>query len=181
MAPCRAAACIHLCERLGCSNEDLSFAYLEHGKPFARMGAAPSDANFSVSHSGEHGPIGFAAGAALEVDMEVRTAGRDFDGIGDRVYGPRERGILSGLAGEAKAVLFYRLWKLREALIEALRGLLPGSVATRGAASDARGRALGGLSLPASPVRLLLAGESGRAPVRGRECAAPAAGRVGRA
>ena len=180
MAPCRAAACIHLCERLGCSNEDLSFAYLEHSKPFARVGAA-SDANFSVSHSGEHGLIGFAAGAALEVDMEVRTAGRDFDGIGDRVYGPRERGVLSGLAGEAKAVLFYRLWKLREALIEALRGLLPGSVATRGAASDARGRALGGLSLPASPVRLLLAGESGRAPVRGRECAAPAAGGVGRA
>ncbi|MDE2751870.1 MAG: hypothetical protein OXI83_04770 [Gemmatimonadota bacterium] len=61
-----------------------------------------------MSYSGEHGLIGFAAGAgaALEVDMEVRAAGRDFDGTGDREYGRRERGVLSGVAGEAKAALF---------------------------------------------------------------------------
>ena len=121
-ALCRAALRIHLCERLGCSNEELSFGYLEHGKPFARVGGVASDANFNVSHSGEHGLIGFAAGAAaaLGVDMEVRAVGRDFDGIGDRVYGPRERRVLSGAAGGAKAALFYRLWTLKEALIKAL-------------------------------------------------------------
>lgn len=87
------------------------------------MGGVASDANFNVSHSGEHGPIGFAAGAGatLEVDMEARAAGRDFDGIGDRMYGPRERGILSRVAGEAEAAPFYRFWTLREAFIEALR------------------------------------------------------------
>ena len=122
-ALCRAALRIHLCKRLGCSNEDPSFGQLEHGKPFIREGGVASDANFNVSHRGEHGLIGFAAGAGatLEVDMEVCAAGRDFDGIGDRVYGPRERGVLSGMAGEAKTALFNRLWTLKEAFIEALR------------------------------------------------------------
>ena len=76
-----------------------------------------SDVNFNVSHNREHGLIGFAtkARAALGVDMAVCAAGRDFDGIGDRVYSPRERRVLSRVARGAKSALFYRLWKLKEA------------------------------------------------------------------
>ena len=81
-ALCRAALRIHLCERLGCSNRELSFGYLEHGKPFARVDGAPSSASFNVSHSGRHGLIGFAKEDGLGVDLEVRRPGRDFDGIG---------------------------------------------------------------------------------------------------
>ena len=119
-ALCRAALRINLCHRLGCSNRELSFGYLEHGKPFARVNGAPSGSNFNVSHSGRHGLIGFAKRDGLGVDLEVRTPGRDFDGIGSRVYGPRERLALSGAAGREKADLFYRLWSLKEALIKAL-------------------------------------------------------------
>ena len=119
-ALCRAALRVNLCERLGCSNEDLSFGYLEHGKPFAIVDGVPSEASFNVSHSGGHGLIGFARQDGLGVDVEVRAPLRDFDGIGDRVYGPRERRALSTVAGGEKAALFYRLWSLKEALIKAL-------------------------------------------------------------
>ena len=119
-ALCRAALRINLCHRLGCSNRELSFGYLDHGKPFARVNGAPSGSSFNVSHSGRHGLIGFAKRDGLGVDLEVRTPGRDFDGIGRRVYGPRERLALSGAAGREKADLFYRLWSLKEALIKAL-------------------------------------------------------------
>ena len=119
---CRAALRINLCERLACANRELSFGYLEHGKPYAKVnGEAPvPGAFFNVSHSGGHGLIGFAKQDAFGVDLEVRTPGRDFDGIGAVVYGPRERLALSAAAGTAKAHLFYRLWSLKEALIKAL-------------------------------------------------------------
>ncbi len=119
-ALCRAALRINLCGRLGCSNRELSFGYLEHGKPFAIVNGIPSDASFNVSHSDRHGLIGFAKRDGLGVDVEVRAPGRDFDAIGSRVYTARERRALSAAAGDRKADLFYRLWSLKEALIKAL-------------------------------------------------------------
>ena len=119
-ALCRAALRVNLCERVGCSNRELSFGYLKHGKPFARVNGVRSNAKFNVSHSGQHGLIGFARQAALGVDLEVRAPRKDFDGIGSSVYGPQERIALSAVAGREKADFFYRLWTLKEALIKAL-------------------------------------------------------------
>ena len=117
---CRAALRINLCERLGCRNRELSFGYLEHGKPFAKVNGAPSPISFNVSHSGMHGLIAFAEHDDLGVDLEERAPGRNFDGIATSVYGPAERRALSAAAGRGKADLFYRLWSLKEALIKAL-------------------------------------------------------------
>lgn len=119
-ALCRAALRVNLCDRLACANRDLSFGCLEHGKPFARVRGSRSGASFNVSHSGLHGLIGFAERDGLGVDLEVRAAGRDFEGIGRSVYGPRERLALSAAAGREKAEVFYRLWSMKEALIKAL-------------------------------------------------------------
>ena len=119
-ALCRAALRLTLCDRLGCSNRELSFGYLEHGKPFAKIDGVPSSASFNVSHSGRHGLIGFTKQEGLGVDLELRAPGRDFDGIGSSVYGPRERRALSAAAGSDKEHLFYRFWSLKEALIKAL-------------------------------------------------------------
>ena len=119
-ALCRAALRINLCDRLGCSNRELSFGYLEHGKPYAKIDGVPSSASFNVSHSGGHGLIGFTKQEGLGVDLELRAPGRDFDGIGSSVYGPRERRALSAAAGSDKEHLFYRFWSLKEALIKAL-------------------------------------------------------------
>ena len=117
---CRAALRINLCERLGCSNEELSFGYLEHGKPFARVNGVRSAVSFNISHSGSHGLIAFSTHDGLGVDLEERAPERDFDGIGSNVYGPAERRALRAAAGRGKADLFYRLWSLKEALIKAL-------------------------------------------------------------
>ena len=117
---CRAALRINLCERLGCTNDNLSFGYLEHGKPFAKVNGAPSPVSFNVSHSGSHGLIGFAEHDGLGVDLEERAPDRNFDGIGSSVYGPAERRALTAATGPQKVDLFYRLWSLKEALIKAL-------------------------------------------------------------
>ena len=117
---CRAALRANLCNRLGCSNQELSFGYLEHGKPFAKVNGAPSGEGFNLSHSGQHGLIGFSSRDRLGVDLEVRAPGRDFDGIASSVYGPREQRALSVAARDEKADVFYRLWSLKEALIKAL-------------------------------------------------------------
>lgn len=119
-ALCRAALRVNLAERLGCANEELSFGYGEHGKPFARVRGARSAASFNVSHSGSHGLIGFAEHDGLGVDLEERAPDRNFDGIGSSVYGPAERRALTAATGAGKADLFYRLWSLKEALIKAL-------------------------------------------------------------
>ena len=117
---CRAALRIALSERLGCSNRQLAFGYLEHGKPFAVVDRRRATVGFNVSHSGGHGLIAFAKNEWLGVDVEERVPGRDFEGIGSLVYGPAERQLLALAAGNHKMHLFFRLWSMKEALIKAI-------------------------------------------------------------
>ena len=123
-ALCRAALRVNLCNLLGCTNERLSFGYRKHGKPYALVDGQPASLAFNVSHSTPHGLIAFASAGSpcrrIGVDAEVRRAGRDFDGIAERVYSPGERAALAAAWGEDKVRLFYRLWTLKEALIKAL-------------------------------------------------------------
>lgn len=119
-ALCRAALRVSLCERLECPNEQLSFGYLEHGKPFAEVNGRRMPIGFNLSHSGGHGLIAIAAGERLGVDVEERKPGRNFDGIGESVYGLAERRLLTQAKGLRKAAFFYKLWTLKEALIKAL-------------------------------------------------------------
>lgn len=119
-ALCRAALRINLTERLGCSNRQLSFGYLDHGKPFAKVNGRRAPAGFNVSHSGSHGLIALAEHHSLGVDVEERLPRRDLDGIADSVYGSTERCALATAKGQRKLHLFYRLWSLKEALIKAL-------------------------------------------------------------
>ena len=80
----------------------------------------PSPVSFNLSHSGRHGLIGFSEHDGLGVDLEERAPGRNFGGIGRRVYGPSERRALAAVEGREKADVFYRFWSLKEALIKAL-------------------------------------------------------------
>ena len=119
-ALCRAALRVALSERLGYANRALSFAYLEHGKPFATVDGRRADVGFNVSHSGRHGLIAIGAHDRLGVDVEERVSKRDLEGIGSLVYGSNERRLLAAAAGRDKVHLFYRLWSMKEALIKAL-------------------------------------------------------------
>ena len=117
---CRAALRIKLSERLGCSNRQISFGYLQHGKPFAKVNGRPAPVGFNVSHSGRHGLIALAEQDSLGVDVEERTPLHDLDDIGRIVYGPTERRALKAVQGPRKIHFFFRLWSLKEALIKAL-------------------------------------------------------------
>ena len=116
----RAALRMNLCEQLGCSNHQLSFGYLEHGKPFAKVDGERATAGFNVSHSGCHGLIAFADNEWLGVDVEERVPRRDLHGIASLVYGPTEQRLLEDASGGQKIHLFFRLWSMKEALIKAL-------------------------------------------------------------
>ena len=119
-ALCRAALRVALSERLDCANRALSFAYLEHGKPFATVSGRRADVGFNVSHSGRHGLIAIGAHDRIGVDVEDRVSKRDLEGIGSLVYGSTERRLLAAATGREKVHLFYRLWSMKEALIKAL-------------------------------------------------------------
>ena len=117
---CRAALRIALAERLGCADRALSFGYLEHGKPFARVKGRRAAIGFNVSHSGRHGLIALALHDWLGVDVEERVSRYDLEGIGSLVYGPTERRLLTGAGESRKEYVFYRLWSIKEALIKAI-------------------------------------------------------------
>ena len=123
-ALCRAALRANLCERLGCTNDRLSFDYRRHGKPFALVDGRPASLPFNLSHSAPHALIAFASAQStrrrIGVDAEVRRPDRDFDGIAESVFGPGERAAVAAATGEDKVRLFYRLWTLKEAVIKAL-------------------------------------------------------------
>lgn len=116
----RAALRVNLAERLGCANRQLSFTYLEHGKPVARVDGLRVAIGFNVSHSGRHGLIALAAHNGIGVDVEERVSQRDLVGIGSLVYGPEERRLLATAANRERVHVFYRLWSMKEALIKAL-------------------------------------------------------------
>lgn len=109
-----------LCERLPCTNEELRFVALEHGKPAAFVGKTPVSASFNVSHGGNHGLIAFAPQGRLGVDIEERHLRHDPDGEIRKVFTPDEQDALASAAGELKTRLFFKLWTLKEAVIKAL-------------------------------------------------------------
>lgn len=117
---CRAALRVSLAERLGCSCGELSFGFLEHGKPYARFADRSVDIAFNVSHSHGHGLIAITDKACVGVDVEERAPRRDLDGIGSLVYGPEERRLLGIASDREKVQFFYRLWSMKEALIKGL-------------------------------------------------------------
>ena len=117
---CRAALRVILAERLDCSNEQLSFGHLEHGKPYAKISGRVIDQEFNVSHSDQLGLIAISNNARVGVDIEQHESQRDFAGIGGMVYGPGERRMLAAFSGTEKMEFFYRVWSMKEALIKAL-------------------------------------------------------------
>ena len=119
-ALCRAALRAILCERLGCDNKRLAFGAGFHDKPFALLDGTPASISFNVSHSGRHGLIALAPEGRLGVDVEERTARRDFDRLIEAAFGPNEQTALKTERARGEFHLFFKLWTIKEALIKAL-------------------------------------------------------------
>ena len=119
-ALCRAALRVILCQRLACSDEELTFEQGEHGKPSAVVRGQPAAISFSVSHSGRHGLIALARRGRLGVDVEPRSARRNLDVLIGETLTPAEQSWLPGADMNRRRQLFYRLWTMKEALVKAL-------------------------------------------------------------
>ena len=117
---CRAALRAILCRRLGCSNERLSFGSSCRGKPFALVDETPAAISFNLSHSGKHGLIALVPHGRLGVDVEEYVPRKDFDELGEAVFGPHEQSALARARGRDRVQLFFRFWTIKEALIKAL-------------------------------------------------------------
>ena len=119
-ALCRGALRAILCQRLACSNEELTFEEGEHGKPAAVVRGQPASVSFSVSHSGRHGLIALAGRGRLGVDVEPRSARRNLDVLIGETLTPAEQSRLAGAGANRRRQLFFRLWTMKEALVKAL-------------------------------------------------------------
>ena len=119
-ALCRAALRKQLCERLGCSNEQLTFEESQHGKPSAAVHGRIAPISFNVSHSGNHGLLAFAPSGRIGVDVEERVYNRHIDLLCETVLGPNERTEIAQLRDQEKIEMFFHLWTVKEALIKAL-------------------------------------------------------------
>ncbi len=117
---CRAALRRILCDRLNCSNDDLSFAVTAYGKPSALVQGRAATVSFNVSHSGNYGLLAFAPSGWIGVDVEERVANRHLDLLTKTVFGPNEREEIAAVHGEQKIEMFFNLWTVKEALIKAL-------------------------------------------------------------
>ena len=117
---CRAALRTILCDELGCTNGVLSFGELRYGKPIALVNGEAARVGFNVSHSGRHGLIAVAPEGRLGVDVEQRTARRDFDRLIEAAFGPNEQADLKLERRRGEFQLFFKLWTVKEALIKAL-------------------------------------------------------------
>ena len=115
----RGALRLLLSSRLNRAPATISFATQAYGKPYAIADGVPAPVSFNISHSGDDGLIALTGSRSVGIDLEHRRSQVDLDGVAARVFGARERAVLSGLTGRNKLDLFYRLWTCKEALIKA--------------------------------------------------------------
>jgi len=97
------------------------------GKPFLSF-PADSGLQFSVSHSGDFGLLGFALNRRIGVDVERHLPDFPWSQVAQSWFAPEETALLSTAAPARRMALFYSIWTLKEAYAKALgQGLaLPG-------------------------------------------------------
>lgn len=117
----RALVRCQLAGALSVEPQALDFVAGPHGKP--ALLDPPRPITFNLSHSGDWAVLAWhMAGdaAPLGVDIEQHRPGaRDVMRLARRYFSRAELQSLEDLAGEARDMLFYRLWTLKEAWVKA--------------------------------------------------------------
>lgn len=117
---CRAGLRIYLSETTGISNSALSFTSERNEKPKALVRGREIRCNFNVSHTEDHGLLGFSKTGRIGVDIERRN--ERYENIGEllRVFSEHERRVLILAKHGERAELFMKLWTFKEAFIKAI-------------------------------------------------------------
>ncbi len=96
---------------------EVAFVFGPQGKP--ELSGAPVDLRFNLSHAGDLAALAVTEGASIGVDLERVREVQRFQRIADRFFSESEKQALGALEGEARALLFMRLWTAREAIVKA--------------------------------------------------------------
>jgi 4'-phosphopantetheinyl transferase len=102
------------------SPEDIRFVYGEHGKPMLGGGFAAFRLEFNASGSDKFAACALTLDRSVGIDIECVRPAKDFDGIVERFFSPRERQSYAKLASEEKHAAFYRGWTRKEAYLKAI-------------------------------------------------------------
>ena len=99
----------------GRAPEELDIRETPEGKPLLADGRLA----FNLSHSGALALVAIAAAGQVGVDIELVASLSNEMSIARALFAPREIEHLASLTGDARRVMFYRLWTCREALLKA--------------------------------------------------------------
>jgi 4'-phosphopantetheinyl transferase len=95
----------------------LRFGYGAYGKPFL---LDDPQLCFNVSHSEDLIVIAATRVGDVGIDIERQRLMKDMDGIANLVFSDAERAAIFGCPPAARAMVFYRIWTRKEALIKAM-------------------------------------------------------------
>ncbi len=98
---------------------DWRFDRTPGGKPFL-IEAGPRRTSFSLSHANGMVACVVTTGSEVGVDVESLDRNVDVDELARRFFAPAEAAELAGLESGPRAVRFFDLWTLKEALSKAL-------------------------------------------------------------
>ena len=90
----------------------------ENGKPHL-TGNEISALHFNLSHSGNRCLLAVTSGKDVGIDIEQCQVGRDYAALGQRFFSTAEHSLLEN---KSDAILFYKMWVLKEASVKA-RGI----------------------------------------------------------
>jgi 4'-phosphopantetheinyl transferase len=94
------------------------FSYLEHGKP--ALGPAHASAiRFNLAHSGDLALYAVTLAHRIGIDVE-RIGNRNHLAIAERYFSPREIAALKSASEAEQALIFYRIWSRKEAIVKAV-------------------------------------------------------------
>ena len=145
-----------LARLLECSEQSLSFAPGDHGKPRIVAPPATTGLRFNLSHSHDAWLLAVSRTAEVGVDIERWRADVEVQSLSERFFAPTEARILRGLAGEAALEAFFRAWTRKEALLKARGVGLSGEIGSVAVLAALPGRSfhVGGfvvVDLPTEP------------------------------
>jgi len=113
-----------LAARLAVAPDLLQFDSGEHGKPHLAGSEGRSGLQFNLSHSADHGLVGWAQGRHLGVDVELWRPLGDEEALVRRFFSPVENAAYAALPAAGRTQGFFECWTRKEAYIKAVgRGL----------------------------------------------------------
>lgn len=120
-----------LSKRLGAPAHKIQFDLRPSGKPDVRkIEGITRDWRFSVSHTGPHVAIAFAAGIDVGIDIERTDRAVNALAIARRYFTPEELSTLETLPADALTRGFFAGWTRKEAIVKARGQTMADSLAT---------------------------------------------------